>query len=329
MNLFNFLIVSSGVFLGFNPSNSINAVVDDCSFIREQLALLPPEGGTVLIPSGTYTCSAPIIMDRDHQTLRGQGAVTLRLADNINAPLVVMGELATPPRLIHDVNVLDLNIDGNRKYQRQECWGGPCDSGGTSNIRNNGITVRGIIDGRIQNVAITGPRSGGVVTEKGCDHLIVDGLTVTDSEFDGFAGYLTTNSIFTNMDLSHNANAGISIDIGFHKNIIRNTRITFNRDVGIFMRDSNSNLFDNVDIEDSGNHGIFVAQVDDNSTCPTDNEFHDLTVVRSQGAGFRLNNACVQNRLTGTAVFRQNRDHCISEGTATPLLIKGDLQCDN
>ena len=328
MNLISFFVVSSGLVLSSSLPSNIRTNHDDCTFIREQLALLPLEGGTVLIPSGLYTCDAPIILNRDHQILRGQGSVTLRLGDNINTPLIVMGEIATPPRPIHDVQIINLNLDGNRQHQQQECWGGPCDSGNLSNIRNNGITVRGIIDGRIENVFITAPRSGGVVTEKGCQHLIIDGLSVTDSEFDGLAGYETTHSVFTNMNLHHNANAGISIDISFNQNIISHTQILHNRDVGIFMRDSQSNLFDHVTIEDSGNHGIFLASVDRESTCPINNEFHNLTVTRSQGAGFRLNNACIENRLTGTATFRQNRDACISEGTETHLLIQGDVQCE-
>jgi hypothetical protein len=318
------------LFTSFNSANAqITPQLDDCEFIRQGLAHLSSSGGEFVIPTGTYTCFSPIIMDRDHLRLRGEGSVLLRLGDNVNTPLLIMGQIQTPPVPVREVQVSNLLIDGNRLKQENECWAGKCDSGGTSNIRNNGITVRGVIDGKIDHVAIRSPRSGGVVTEKGCVHLLIDDLSVTDSAFDGFAGYETTGSILSNMTFSHNQSAGISIDLRFSGNTIRDTHILQNSDVGIFMRESNGNLFDHLTIEDSGNHGIFLAYDNNISTCANGNEFKDLTILRSKGAGFRLNNECNGNHLTGTTRFIGNRDGCISEGTSTPLKIDGQMTCEN
>lgn len=308
----------------------LTAHADDCDFIRSAIQNMPAQGGTIEVPAGIFVCDRPIILDHEHATLRGQGfGSVLKLADNVNAPVIVMGQVETPPKQIYGVTVRDLKIDGNRDHQQGECWGGDCDAGGTAYIRNNGITVRGITNGRIENVYITRPRSGGVVSEKGCYNLQIDGLTVSESYFDGFAGYETYGSKLKNLHFFSNNAAGISIDIRFHGNTIENALIENNRDVGIFMRDSNDNLFKNVTIRNAGNHGIFLAADDTGlATCPTNNEFRDLTVENSRGVGFRLNDACEKNRLTGRALFRANRDGCISEGTATKIGIAGSFICD-
>jgi hypothetical protein len=304
------------------------AANDECSFIREKIANLPHTGGEVVIPSGVYTCFAPIVLDRNHTSLRGEGEVTLILGKNVNAPVLVMGEIATPPRPIRNVQVVNLKIDGNRWHQKFECWGGPCDGGGNSFIRNNGITVRAVTNGRIQDVSVTGARSGGIVTEKGCFDLDIDNFTATDNEFDGFAGYETVGARLTRLYLHHNRAAGISLDIRFHGNFFRDVRIENNGDVGIFMRDSNSNIFEDVVITDSGSHGVFLAHAGERFTCSLDNQFVNLAVSRSRGVGFLLNNACEGNRLIGTSQFKQNRDGCVSEADGARLKIGGFLICE-
>lgn len=303
-------------------------VPDACDFIRQKIASLPLAGGQYRIPAGTYVCNKPIVLNQSHLTLSGDPGVVLKLADGANAPVIVMGDATTPPRALEDIEVSHLHIDGNRLHQTLECWGGPCDSGGTAFVRNNGISVRGLTNGRIQDVQITSARSGGVVTERGCAGLHIDSLTSVDNHFDGFAGYQTTGITVSNSRLANNQAAGISIDIDFNANTFRNVLIENNGDVGVFMRASNNNRFENVTIRGSGNHGLFLAQVENVQTCPIDNEFLNLAVSGSKGWGFRLNDACHGNRLTGTATFKGNRDGCISEGSTVPLEIAGVLQCE-
>lgn len=312
-----------------HSTHAARKIIDECAFITEKLQKLPASGGEVVIPAGIYTCLAPIVLDQNNTSLRGEGDVTIRLGNNVNSPVIIMGGTATPPRPIHHVFVGHLKIDGNRWYQKSECWGGTCDSGGTSFIRNNGITVRAVTKARIQDVFITSARSGGIVTEKGCYDLEVDNLTAVDNEFDGFAGYETTGARLTHLTLSHNRAAGISLDIRFNGNIFRDVRIEYNDDVGIFMRDSSSNIFENVSIIDSGSHGVFLGQADDDSTCPLGNEFQNLSITRSRGVGFRLNNACLGNSLSGTTLFSKNRDGCISESPGAHLEIQGKVICQD
>jgi hypothetical protein len=316
------------ILIVMGPSSVMAAPIDDeCRFIREKISSLPSSGGKVVIPQGIYTCLAPIVIDRSNVQIRGQGAVTLRLGNRVNAPVLVMGDAATPPRPLRDIQVVNLKIDGNRWYQTHECWGGPCDGGGTAFIRNNGITVRAVTNGRIQDVYITSARSGGVVTEKGCYDLEIENLTAVDNEFDGFAGYETVGARLTRLNLSHNRAAGISLDIRFHGNFFNDVRMDHNGDVGIFMRDSNANIFENVSISDSGSHGVFLAQADGIATCSLGNEFKNLSVLRARGVGFRLNDSCAGNRLTGSATFLQNRDGCISSPDGAQLEISAQVLC--
>jgi parallel beta-helix repeat protein len=304
---------------------------DACKFIRDKIANLPKKGGEVTIRSGIYICETTIVIDRDNVWLHGLGEVTLKLADHSNAPVIVMGDAVTPPRALKNIKVSDLHIDGNRAHQTEECWGGPCDSGDKSFIRNNGITVRALTNSSIENVYVTGARSGGVVTERGCYGLHINNLTVVDSYFDGFAGYQTYGAVLERMTLMRNLASGISLDIDFSKNVVKNSHLENNGDVGIFMRDSRSNRFENLTISQSGNHGVFLSQGEpyDLTTCPNDNEFKNLTVIKAAGAGFRLNSPCINNKLTGTTEFLKNRGGCISEDVQAHLSFEGSVTCRN
>jgi len=301
--------------------------VDDCTPIREEIFRIPPTGGTVEIPSGTYLCRTPIVLDRNHLRLVGQGKVIIRLDKNANAPVIVMGDIQTPPRPLRNIQVLNLEIDGNRWHQKYECWGGPCDQGGTTFIRNNGITVRGITNGFIQDVIVKSNRSGGIVTERGCFDLDIDNLVSQDNEFDGFAGYETFGTRLTRLNLSNNHAAGISLDIRFHGNLFRDVKIENNNDVGVFMRDSNFNTFENITLSNNGSHGIFLAKADNDSTCTIDNEFQNLSVSRSRGYGFLLNDSCEGNRLLGKVEFLENRDGCLYEPIPGQVAIEGKMLC--
>jgi len=72
------------------------------------------------------------------------------------------------------------------------------------------------------------------------------------------------------------------------------------------MRYSSGNIFRNLNMEDSGTHGIFLAQNDPTqpSTCTFDNAFEFLTISNSTSAAFRLNDAtCERNSLKHTKIL--------------------------
>ena len=137
-----------------------------------------------------------MVLRRDNQTLRGSGTATiLRLADDANCPVIILGEPVNhPKRTVKYLRVADLFIDGNRRNQQRELWQ---TSGEGSQIRNNGITVQGVSDSTVENVTCARCRSGGLVTTLGVRRLTVRGLTAFDNQFDGLACYHTTHSAFS------------------------------------------------------------------------------------------------------------------------------------
>lgn len=288
-----------------------------CDVIQQAL----DRGGTVVLSEGTYTCQVSLVITRDNTWLRGQGGNTiLQLADKSNAPVIVIGQTIHPPVEVRkNVTISDLVINGNRKNQDNEF------STDRPWLRNNGITIRKASDITIQRVQVYSARSGGLVTELGCKRIKVNDFTSFDNEFDGIAGYETEESIISNVFLYDNLYAGFSFDIRFDKNVITNAVLSGNRKQGIFMRDSRENLFTSIQIRNSGEQGVFLAQVDTDQTKPAiGNSFIGLSVTGSVGSGFRVNDASCVNNLVCGGQFFNNAGGAISQ--AIPSLIRN---CEN
>src|SRR5580698_277494 len=67
------------------------------------------DGGEVVLEPGTYIIHKPIVLQHDHQTLRGSGTNTiLFLADHANCPVIVLG---APKNAPHH-GTADLHIAG-------------------------------------------------------------------------------------------------------------------------------------------------------------------------------------------------------------------------
>lgn len=300
------------------PANAAKIVKEKtCDAIQKAIHKLPPEGGELVLQAGIYTCTQPIFIDKNNVTLRGAGSATLlRLADHINAPVIVMGSGENVPSYaVRYARVTDLTIDGNRANQTSECMGGPCSE--EFPLRNNGISIRRCVDCVVNSVTVYGAMSGGLVTELGCRRLTIRDYTSYDNEFDGLAGYETEDSTFSGIHLYGNKAAGISTDIKFNNNKFYDVTIADNKTVGIFMRDSLDNTFTNLHIRDNVQHGIFLAQVNtDPSTAATGNTFTGVVISRSGGMGILANDiSCVNNMMVG-AQFINNKHGCISEAAS-------------
>jgi len=298
----------------------------NCEAIQNAINDLPAEGGQVLVQAGTYTCQIPLVIDRDNVELHGEGPATLlRLADGANAPVLIVGQtIPVPIATRHNVVVADLVIDGNRAKQTFECLGGDCTA--SNALRNNAITLRRVTDARIERVAVHSARSGGLVSELTCRRLTIRDFTSFDNHFDGLAGYETEDSVFSGLYLHDNLAAGFSFDIAFSNNIISDTVIASNAKVGIFMRDSRDNVFKGLQIRNSGEHGVFLAQVDTDTAKPASgNTFIGLAVSGSKGAGLRANDlSCVSNSVIGSQ-FIANTQGCISEASTGLVLSSGNI----
>ncbi len=283
----------------------------DCSNIQLRIDALGAAGGTVILGAGTWVCHSPIVIP-SHVTLIGSGNTSLiRLADHANAPVIVIGSPdSAPSDTVSDVTVASLMVDGNRANQDIECWGGPCEA---HPLRNNGITIRRAADIRVENVTIAGAASGGLVTELGCLRIRVKGLTAYDARFDGLAAYETESSSFSNLFLHHNGYAGMSFDIRFRNNTVSDAILDTNAKLGVFMRDSRGNLFSGLLVRGAGEHALFLAQVNDDTSTPAEsNVFTGLVVENSKEAGIRINDASCKGNVLSGAVFRGNAT-CISQ----------------
>lgn len=274
--------------------------------INAAIAGLPDAGGTIVLGPTLFPIAKPIVIDRDGVELRGIGRETvLRLVDGANCSVVVVGSLSTPVhRIVRNVRVGHLVIDGNRGTQQFECCGGPCDTGAMTFIRNNGITVRGAEDIRIENVATHNCRSGGVVLEKVCRRVHIVDLESYNNEFDGLAAYETEDSVFEQLHLHDNRSAGFSIDWKFNRNLVIDSSFTGNGSQGIFMRDSNDNVFRNLYLRDNGQQGVFVAETREipDSACRR-NRFERIRATGNKTQGIRINDAsCVDNLIVDSRI---------------------------
>jgi len=294
--------------------------ITDCNKIQNTINSLPSTGGKVTIKAGTYNCKEPIVIDRDNVDLRGMGyATVLRLANDANSPVLLLGNTTEIPIVSRsNIHISDIVIDGNRENQNQsyECWTGPCDTGGFTAIRNNGITLRNVSDVTIERVTVKKSRSGGLVSEKHNQRINVHDFTSLDNQFDGLAAYNTQNSIFSNLYLYDNLAAGLSFDISFNNNIVNNVVITGSRKVGVFMRDSKDNFLHGFQIRNSIEHGVFLAQNSDITKPASGNTFSGFIVSNSGGAGFRVNDLSNINNLVIGSQFIGNSDGCISEAAS-------------
>lgn len=313
------------------PGPSAFTVVDggDCDDIQTAIDGLPAEGGAVLVAAGAYVCSEPIVIDRDRVTLRGIGRATvLRLAANANWPVLILGQRSpqSPNVARSDIHVADLSIDGNRSQQQFECHLSD-DCIGDDFLRNNGLTLRRVEDVLVENVSVKSARSGGLVSEHGSRRVTVRDFTSSDNQFDGLAAYLTEDSLFTGLHLHHNEGAGLSFDTHFDHNTVTDTVISSSDKVGIFMRDARDNLFSALRIRDSGEHGVFLAQVDNNVNTPASgNTFTGLYVVDSELDGFRVNDASVVHTLLDSAQLVGNGGECVFEADPGQVTV-GDIIC--
>jgi hypothetical protein len=322
-------------FLAICPADSTSSVVITLSAnvtsaeIQRALDGLPESGGEVVLPPGNFKICQPIVLWRDHQTLRGSGVETvLHLADSANCPVIIMGEpLNHPNQTVKNLRVSDLFVDGNRFHQQHELWRL---KGEGSQIRNNGIQVQGVSDSTVENVVCARCRSGGLVTTRGVQRLVVKNLNAFDNEFDGLACYETEDCLFTELNLHDNPGAGISLDLAFNHNVISNAVLAGN-DLGIFMRASCDNQFYNVSIRDSRHFGVFMAHAGRQTergwqsvprTECTHNTFTNLITIRCGGPAFHVNNSTCTNNIIVGAQFENGVQNGLSHASADLMTVQ-------
>lgn len=292
--------------------------------IQKALDQLPPNGEVVLC-AGQYEIQKPLLLQHNDETLTGSGPCTiLHLADGADCPVVVLGPplgRATVPA--SHLRLANLVIDGNRTHQATEHWSR---AGDGAEVNNNGIHVWNVSDSVIEHVACRNCRSGGLVTAE-VRRLLVRDFESSGNQFDGLACYETEDSRFTNLRLHDNVAAGISLDLAFNHNSIINAILSTN-DLGIFMRDSRSNLFKAIQVSGSRHDGVFMAEVAEPTpkgwqvfpeTACTGNLFENLMVSDCGGRAFRVNDASCTNNIISGAQFLRNGQGGLSQPPTKPV----------
>jgi hypothetical protein len=263
-------------------------------------------GGEVDLTPGRYIIREPIMLREDHQVLRGCGAETvLFLAEEANCPVVILGSPLCGER-VEGVRLEALVIDGNRTKQQKEVWCVLADGAG---VYNNGVDVWNVDGATVTNVVCSHCRSGGLVCCAGTRRLTVRNFTAFDNQFDGLACYDTEESDLSGLNLHDNLSAGISLDLNFNQNVIHNAELAGN-DLGVFMRQSLSNVFDGLTIRDSRHFGVFMAQAVLRTdagwlACPgsecAGNIFNNLSILHCGDKAFLVNDAsCTNNVISGS-----------------------------
>ena len=311
----NFVWRAAGILFFAFAGNGAERAIKNGADIQEALDALPDSGGEVVLPAGNFIVSNPIVLNRDGLTLRGAGpSSVLKLANRMNCPVVILGTIKNKPtKIIANLRLADVVIDGNLDSQKAEKWQ---TAGEGSEIRNNGVTVRGVRDSLVERVTAFNCRSGGLVAEKGVQRLTVTDFTSYGNKFDGLAAYKTTDSTFSRLHLFDNPKgAGISLDLSFNGNVISDAVLTEN-DLGIFLRESNRNVFQGIVIRKSIHDGVFMAQAGQPTedgwellpdTQCTDNLFSGLVVMDCGGAAFHVGDLSCTNNFVNGGQFIQNQ----------------------
>lgn len=210
----------------------------------------------VRVEAGDYVLTKSLRIRRSNVALIGEPGARLRLGAGVNQPVIAIGsqrEIPTEAERIERVMIRGLTIDGNRHAQgselgREQPW-----------IRNNGIDVRMASRVAIENVRVTGCRSGGLVISWKCADVRVRESVFTDSFFDGVAYYDSRRIETRRCVMAGNRGAGVSADNHFSASRFVDCRIADNGDVGIFLRASRNILFERCEIARSGSWAAFLA----------------------------------------------------------------------
>ena len=235
-----------------------------------------PADATICVAAGTYIVSESIEIARDDVTIVGQGDTTVfQLAEGVRCPVFIIGEPTpfAPTTTRSGIVLKSMRIRGYRSSNPQPS-DELCSVFGREYLRNNCITVRQASDCTIEDVTLENAASGGVVLEQTCRNITLKGIKSSGHEFDGIAcdGDIQ-NSRIENCTLHDNDGAGLSFDIGPANNVIIGCTVRDNAKVGVFIRDSRANTFEDCTISGNGEDGVFIADGDNAGAAATDNLF--------------------------------------------------------
>lgn len=247
----------------------------------------------IKLPPGRTVIDKPIYVESSNVTILGENS-TLKLSDHANCPILVIGNREDNfNKPISNVVVKGVVFDGNKDNQDSEFMSG------SEHLRNNCVTVRNASNVYIQDIVVCNARSGGIVLEKKCSQVVINGLNAYMNYFDGFAGYESVKCVLKNALIHSNNAAGVSLDWSFNNCGFENITIEDNGDLAIFMRDCKNNIFKDISIRYTG---IFFGsrEKDDPSTAC----FGNILLLKNQ-CHIQLDEHCMANK---TNIFLLKKD---------------------
>lgn len=250
-------------------------------------------GSIIKFPPGLTIVDKPIYVESSDTLIIGENS-TLKLAAHANCPILVIGtrhdNFDNP---VSNIKLKGVILDGNKDEQDSEYMTGAL------HLRNNCLTIRNTSNVYIENIVTFNARSGGVVIEKKCSSVIINGLNAYKNYFDGFAGYESNNCILKNALLHSNNAAGISLDWSYNNCGFENIKIEDNGDLAIFMRDCKFNVFKDISTRYTG---IFLGSRDELN--PATACFENIFLLRNT-CHIQIDKYCADNK---TNIFLLSKD---------------------
>lgn len=221
----------------------------------------PFEGSNIQI------LTTPLVIDTSNNNIDFKNQKYF-LENHSNCPVIIIGTIEqTPLKLIENITISNLIVDGNKDNQDYEIWDNK-----ENYIRNNCLTIRHAANITIRNCNFTNARSGNIVIEKNCNNITIENCFIADGFFDGIAGYDSYQCHIKNNVIVNNNYAGLSFDHHFNNNVIEHNHIYFNN-LGVFLRNSDFNVFHQNTLKNK-ELDFYLNQIDDSiSTMPKDNIF--------------------------------------------------------
>lgn len=219
----------------------------DYPSIQDAIDSLPPTGGVVFIPAGTYIISTPIKVPAN-VTLTGEGFSTyLKLADGANCN--VIENMHFESWIDENIVITNMQIDGNRAYQTAPL---------------NGIYLNTAPRAHIENIwAHNFPKwTGGWGGSAGffllqSPNAIIRHNIVENNSYTGIMLYFSHNSKVSRNHV-YRSHRGIYLAITNNTEVTKNTLIDNNEGIRIYGSASDNRIFTN-HIEGSFDIGIDIT----------------------------------------------------------------------
>jgi len=217
--------------------------VADYSSIQEAIDSLPPSGGTVYIPAGTYVISTPIKVP-SNVVLLGDGFDTvLKLADEANCNVIEnmhLGEWVD-----ENIEIRNMQIDGN---------------GETQTVRCNGVYLDTAPNSRVEHMWVHNfPRwtlSMGILIYRS-PNAVVRWNVVEDNKYTGIMVQHSDSSLVSHNFLSRN-HRGIYLPWTDDTRVQKNEMVNCDEGIRIYASSSNNKIVANY-VEGSSEEGIVIT----------------------------------------------------------------------